>query len=107
MVQGSPCPWKNVAGCFEGGQPAAHAISIVNFIVVKTRIASRELRPPFFWSCAIHCRGYGRQFQTVSGSKTLQMHEYVIRSRIMLQFYLQMTANHAFRREFVLRRCTD
>ena len=48
MVQGSPCPWKNVAGCFEGGQPAAHAISIVHCIVVKTRIASRELRPPFF-----------------------------------------------------------
>ena len=48
MVQGSPCPWKNVAGCFEGRQPAAHAISIVNYIVVKTRIASRELRPPFF-----------------------------------------------------------
>ena len=35
------------------------------------------------------------------------MHEYVIRSRTMLQFYLRMTANHAFRREFVLRRCTD
>ena len=46
-MQGSPCPWENVAGCFEAGQPAAHASSIAMFIVVKTRIASRELRTPF------------------------------------------------------------
>ena len=47
-VQGSPCPWKNVAGCSEKGKPAAHAISMVHCIVDKTRIASRELRTPLF-----------------------------------------------------------
>ena len=76
-VQGSPCPWKNVAGCFEGGQPAAHAISIVNFIVVKTRIASRELRTPFFSGVArsivVTMADSFRRFQAVKLYKCMSM----------------------------------
>ena len=42
-----------------------------------------QSRAPYhlFLSCAIHWRDCGRRHQTISGSQTLQMHEFVIRSR--------------------------